>query len=91
MSDKIKVIKLSTAWCGPCKAMKPVWEQLIKENTNSQVEYISYDVEEDEEKSEPYNVKSVPTIVFLKNDVEIHRWIGSKSKNDILNKIEEIR
>lgn len=56
-----KVLYFSTAWCGPCKAFKPVVQQVSQE-TNIPVEFI--DAEQNTELSKKYSVTSVPTIVI---------------------------
>lgn len=69
-------MKFSAAWCGPCKAMKPIWNEVVKSNNNSNIEYVDIDIDVDDATTSQYNVKSIPTTIFFKNDVEVERKSG---------------
>lgn len=70
----LKVLKFSAAWCGPCQALKPAFEQVKSQITD--VTYVDIDVDTDSASTIKYNVNSVPTIVFEKDGVEVHRTRG---------------
>ena len=57
-----KVLYFSTTWCGPCKAFKPVVQQVSQE-TGIPVTYL--DADQDQEMAKKYNINSVPTIVIV--------------------------
>ena len=65
----IEVLKFSMVTCGPCRVLA---------NTLKDVEGITpIDIEKDQETARKYGIRSVPTMVFLKNDKEVHRVSGS--------------
>lgn len=76
MSKKVKVLKFSALWCGPCKSFKPIWENVVEKNTNPDIEYVAIDIDEDDATTSKYKIRSIPTTVFLKDDVEVERVAG---------------
>jgi thioredoxin 1 len=78
----IEVLKFSATWCGPCRVLS---------ETLKEVEGITnIDIEKDQETSRKYGIRSVPTLVFLKDGVEVHRQSGNiplKMYNQILDEI----
>ena len=80
----MKTMKYFTAvWCGPCKAFKPVMNEIAGEGYS--IEFI--DVDQEQNKAEKYNVRSVPTVVIEENGIEVDRFIGSIPKQMILEKL----
>ena len=68
-------------WCGPCKSLAPILESVAKE---SNIELKKINVDEDPDGlSVDYKIRSVPTIVVVENKVEIGRFSGTKSKEDL--------
>ena len=73
----------SATWCGPCKAFKPVMNEIAGEGHS--VQFI--DIDQSPDLQQKYNVRSVPTTVIEENGVEVNRIIGAVSKQQILNNI----
>ncbi len=73
----------SAVWCGPCKAFKPVMNEIAGEGYS--IEFI--DVDQEQNKAEKYNVRSVPTVVIEENGIEVDRFVGSIPKQMILEKL----
>ena len=81
----MKLVKyFSATWCGPCKAFKPIMQEVANEGYS--VEFI--DVDQEQNKAVKYNVRSVPTTVIEENGVEVDRIVGSVSKETVLNKLK---
>ena len=79
----MNILKFFGSWCNPCKA-------LSKSLEDAGIEHKSIDVDENEELTEKYNVRSVPTIVILdKDDNEIGRFTGSRTKEQLLEELKK--
>ena len=85
-SKKVVLVDFYAEWCGPCKMLAPVVEQIAKENEDIKVAKIN--VDEAQELAEKYGVMSIPTLVVIKNGEEIKRKVGLASKTEILNMIK---
>ena len=84
----IKIEKYSGVWCGQCKPLNPVWIEL--KNSNPNVEFVSIDVDENAEAVTLNKVKSVPTLIYFKDGIEVFRSTGLVSKDTILKKLNEL-
>jgi thioredoxin 1 len=76
----ITIKKFYATWCGPCKMLSPVIDQIVKENSG--IDYLAIDIDEHFDVASSYGVKSVPTVVVEKNGVEIKRFVGIKPKSE---------
>ena len=86
-----QVIKFSAPWCMPCKALAPVFEKIKQDYKDTDIKFHFLDVENDPENlAEKFNVRSVPTVVFLKDNVEVKRMTGLHSKTDYLESINNL-
>ena len=83
----MNVIKFSADWCGPCKAMAPIFEKASKQYPN--IKFIDSDVEDNPELAEKYHIRNVPTfIVTGKNNEEIVRRSGSMTFDQLCKMVE---
>ena len=80
-SEKPVVLDLFATWCGPCKMLRPVLEELSEEH--NEVKFVSVDVDEESEIAMKYGVSSIPCLVFLKNGEEVDRSVGFRPKDVI--------
>lgn len=69
------VLYFTAAWCGPCKAIKPVYEDLAAKYTD--VAFGKVDVDENPESAAEFNITAVPTFVFSDMEEEIERFSGA--------------
>jgi thioredoxin 1 len=83
----VKVKKFSAVWCGPCRALTPVMNE-IKGNY-SNVKFEEYDIDEYSDITEEYGVRSVPTVIIVKDGIELQRFTGLSSKMAYVNAINE--
>lgn len=74
-------------WCGPCKTMKPILEEL-KSIKGSKVRIIKVDVDQFEELAANYRIQSVPTFMIFKNKDLLWRQSGVVQLNQLKNMIE---
>ena len=84
LENKMKTAKYFTAtWCGPCKAFKPVMNEVAGEGYSIQF----VDVDQNKELASKYGVRSVPTTVIEENGVEVDRFVGALPKETVKNKL----
>lgn len=77
------LVDIWAPWCGPCKMIGPVIEEIAKENDSLKVAKINAD--EAPELAQKYRVVSIPTLLVFKNGEETNRSIGVISKQEILD------
>lgn len=84
----MKIVRISALWCSACLITNPRFDEIIK--NYSDIEVTSYDYDFDDISN--YNVGSIiPVFILYKDDVEIGRLIGEKTKDEITNFIESGR
>ena len=83
----VTVKKFSAVWCGPRRALAPVMNE-IKGNY-SNVKFEEYDIDEYSDITEEYGVRSVPTVIIVKDGIEVNRFTGLSSKMAYVNAINE--
>jgi thioredoxin 1 len=71
-----KIIRFTASWCGPCKSMAQILENV---NTNIPVEVVDIDIHP--EIAVEYGIRSVPTLVMKDGDIEMKRMTGVKAEN----------
>jgi thioredoxin 1 len=82
----LKVTKFSATWCGPCKALAPIMNEV--KNEHPDVTFEEVDIDQNRDFTTQSGVASVPTVIFYKNGREVHRFSGVKQKtliNYIIN------
>lgn len=86
-SDKLSVIDFWAEWCGPCRAIGPVVEELAKEY-DGQVNIGKVNVDQNPNLSVEYGITSIPAILFVKGGEVVDKLIGSQPKANFVKKIE---
>lgn len=80
------VVDFWAPWCGPCKMMAPVFEELDSEL--SDVNFTKINVDENQEVAQKFGVQGIPTLIIFKDGKEIHRLVGFKPKDALKADIE---
>jgi thioredoxin 1 len=75
-------------WCGPCKMIAPVLEDLDSEIGNK-VKIVKLDVDENQETAAKYGVMSIPTLIVLKDGKEVDKVIGFQPKEALAERLEK--
>ncbi len=78
-SEKPVLVDFNASWCGPCRMMAPVIEEMSEQNTD--VKFMSCDVDECQETAREYGVMSIPTIMIFKDGEESAPLIGAQPQN----------
>lgn len=85
-SNGLVLVDFWAEWCGPCKKMLPILEEIDSEGT---VLVSKLNVDENTIKSSEYGIISIPTMVLFKDGKPVHSIIGAKPKHTILKEISE--
>jgi|TARA_R110001592_G_scaffold15722_2_gene68067 thioredoxin 1 len=84
----LEVKKFEADWCGPCKALKPILENVVNKFGNT-VNFSYINIDEQFEVAQKYHVRSVPTVIIEKDGVEVNRFVGVQSELAYTNSINE--
>jgi thioredoxin 1 len=88
----IEMIKFGAEWCGPCRMMKPAISQIQEKYANDiEVKITDIDVDVNPELGTEYGVRSIPMIVFLKDNEVIQKKVGTVTANEIASIIEDLK
>ncbi len=82
-SDKKVLVDFNATWCGPCKMMGPVIEELSEEMKD--IKFVSVDVDDEDELAETYGVSSIPCLVLFEDGNEVSRNVGFMPKDELEN------
>lgn len=85
-SNKPVILDFYADWCGPCKMMSPVIDE-ISEELGDKVKVGKINTDENSELAQNYQIMSIPTIMVIKNGEIVHRFIGVTDKNKIIEVI----
>ena len=80
-SEKPVLVDFNATWCGPCRMLKPVLEELAAER--SDVTIVGIDVDENMDLAEEYGVFSIPCVVLIKDGAEADRSVGLVPKEQL--------
>ncbi len=85
-SEKTVLIDFYADWCGPCKMLSPIVEEIANEDDDIKV--VKINVDDAQDLAIKYDVMSIPTLVVIKNGQEANRLIGLVDKSEILELIK---
>ena len=85
-SDKTVLVDFWAVWCGPCRMLSPVVDQVAEENPNIKV--CKVNVDEEQQLAVKYGVMSIPTLLVFKGGELVNQSVGVIPKEDVLNLIK---
>jgi len=86
-SDKLVLVDFWAEWCGPCRKVAPVLEEIANE-LGDKVTVVKLDIDANPETARAYRVMSVPTLTIFKGGKPVHSVAGAKPKAEIIRLIE---
>jgi len=88
-SDKPVLVDLWAEWCGPCKMVHPIMDELSTEYEGKAV-FTSVDVESSPSITTKYRIRNIPTVLFFKNGEVVDKQVGAVPKAKFISKLESL-
>lgn len=86
--EGLSVVDFWAVWCGPCRVIAPVIEQLAKEY-DGKVRFAKLDVDNNQQTAMKYTIRSIPTLLFFKDGKPVDTVVGAVPRHYLERKIEE--
>lgn len=85
-----KIYDFKASWCGPCRAYSPIFEKVSKNPEFKNITFESVDVDDKEELAAKYNIRNIPTTIFVNDaDEEVGRRLGYLTEAELTSLIKE--
>ena len=88
VKDGVVIVDFYADWCGPCKMLAPVFQELAKDMDGT-AKFVKVDVDNTQDIAARFQVSSIPTVAILKDGKEVDRIIGFMPKQAIEAKIKQ--
>jgi thioredoxin 1 len=88
-ADKPVLVDFTAAWCGPCKQISPILDELSVEQAEK-LQIAKIDVDENPQTVLKYDVMSMPTLILFKDGVPERKMIGARGKQHLLNELSDL-
>jgi len=87
--EGVAVVDFWALWCGPCKAISPIIEEMA-EKYAGKVKVGKVDVDNNSQVSLKYSIRSIPTVLFFKNGEVVDKHVGSAPKSQYFDKVDAL-
>ena len=89
LGDKPVLIDFYAEWCGPCKMLAPILEEVSNEYAGK-VDIYKINVDEEEDLASMFSIRSIPTLIFIEKNGTMHRSQGAMGKPQLKEAIENV-
>ena len=87
-TDKLVVIDFWAEWCGPCKMISPIIDEIAEEYKEKAV-VGKVNIDDNDECTSKFGIRTIPTVIFIKNGEVVDKTVGAGTKAMFVGKIEE--
>ena len=87
--DKPVIVDFWAEWCGPCKMIAPLLDEIAREKAGA-VKVAKVNIDDNQSLSFKYNIQAIPALLFFKNGQLRDQVVGITSKKDLLNRLEAL-
>ena len=87
-SGKVTIVDFFADWCGPCRKLSPIIEE-IEQELGEKVKFTKINTDENIELAREYQISGIPTLLVFKNGEMVERMVGLMPKNSIITNIEK--
>ena len=88
-SDKLIFVDFYADWCGPCRMMAPIVEEISEEVDG--VDFYKVNCDDEQELASKYEVMTIPTLLILKKGEQIKEFIGVTDKEEIIEELNSLK
>ena len=85
-SEKLVVVDFWATWCGPCRMLSPLLDE-VEEEMGGKIEVVKVNVDDADEVAAQYRIMSIPTLLFFKGGQIVDKTVGAMPKNVLVDKI----
>ena len=86
-SEKLVVVDFWATWCGPCRMLSPILDE-VEEEMADKMEVVKVNVDDADEIAAQYRIMSIPTLLFFKGGAIVDKTVGAMPKNVLVEKIK---
>ena len=88
-AEGLAIVDFWATWCGPCKLVAPIVEQLARDYTEKGLRVAKLDVDQNPHTASRYGIRSIPTVLFFKKGELVDRVIGAVPRNHLEDKVKQ--